>query len=62
MRPTLLGVGWGRSDIGINRRERKPDGRMSFNPSHLTEIQSNDVLITMGSSENQGRLAEAARG
>jgi neutral ceramidase len=26
MRPVKLGVGWGESDIGINRRERSPDG------------------------------------
>lgn len=39
---------------------RKPDGRMTFNPSHLSVIQADDVLITMGPSENQGRLAEAA--
>jgi len=26
MRPVKLGVGWGASDIGINRRERSPDG------------------------------------
>ncbi len=24
--PAQLGMGWGRSDIGINRRERRPDG------------------------------------
>jgi hypothetical protein len=28
MRPVKLGVGWGASDIGINRRERAPDGTM----------------------------------
>jgi neutral ceramidase len=26
MRPARMGVGWGTSDIGINRRERSPDG------------------------------------
>ncbi len=26
--PALLDVGWGQSDIGINRRERLPDGRI----------------------------------
>jgi len=26
--PALLGVGWGESDVGINRREKLPDGSM----------------------------------
>ena len=26
--PAVLAVGWGESDIGINRREKLPDGRM----------------------------------
>jgi len=26
--PALLGVGWGASDIGVNRREKLPDGRV----------------------------------
>jgi voltage-gated potassium channel len=38
---------------------RKPDGRMSFNPSHTTKILAEDVLITMGPEDNQRRLAEA---
>lgn len=27
-RPAQLGVGWGQSDIGVNRREKLPDGRV----------------------------------
>jgi len=27
-RPASMGIGWGQSDIGINRREKKPDGRI----------------------------------
>jgi voltage-gated potassium channel len=38
---------------------RKPDGRMSFNPSHLTVIAGDDVLITMGATANQEKLADA---
>ncbi len=38
---------------------RKPDGRMSFNPSHQTVISPDDVLITMGHAENQEKLARA---
>jgi voltage-gated potassium channel len=38
---------------------RKPDGRMSFNPSHQTTIAADDVLITMGPTKSQERLAEA---
>lgn len=28
LRPAHLGVGWGQSDIGVNRREKLPDGRI----------------------------------
>jgi len=28
MQPAYLGVGWGTSDIGVNRREKLPDGRV----------------------------------
>ena len=28
IQPVLLGIGWGRSDIGINRREKRPDGQV----------------------------------
>ncbi len=28
LRPARIGVGWGQSDIGINRREKLPDGRI----------------------------------
>jgi neutral ceramidase len=28
MQPTHLGIGWGTSDIGVNRREKLPDGRV----------------------------------
>lgn len=38
---------------------RKPDGRMSFNPSHHTVISPDDVLITMGHATNQEKLARA---
>ncbi len=38
---------------------RKPDGRMSFNPSHDTVIAADDVLITMGPTKSQERLAQA---
>jgi voltage-gated potassium channel len=54
------------ADSGIRREYgviivaiRKPDGRMSFNPSHQTVIAGDDVLITMGPTENQERLADA---
>lgn len=40
---------------------RKPDGKMSFNPSHLTEIRANDVLITMGPEKDQQRLVAHCR-
>ena len=26
MQPAYLGIGWGASDIGVNRREKRPDG------------------------------------
>ncbi len=34
-RPARMGVAWGSSDIGINRREKKPDGRivLGHNPN-----------------------------
>ena len=38
---------------------RRPDGRMTFNPSHLTKIEAGDVLVTMGPEQDQKRLAEA---
>lgn len=28
--PALLGVGWGESDIGVNRREKQPDGQVAL--------------------------------
>ena len=28
LQPAVLGVGWGTSDIGVNRREKLPDGRV----------------------------------
>jgi hypothetical protein len=35
MQPAYVGVGWGASDIGVNRREKLPDGRVILgrNPS-----------------------------
>ena len=35
---------------------RKPDGKMMFNPTHTTVIETNDVLITMGPEDDQKRL------
>ena len=35
---------------------RKPDGRMSFNPSHETVVEKGDTLITMGPEGDQKRL------
>jgi hypothetical protein len=32
---------------------------MSFNPSHLTAIAADDVLITMGHAKSQAKLAQA---
>jgi voltage-gated potassium channel len=40
---------------------RKPDGRMTFNPSHRTEIEEDDVLITMGPESSQLRLVSDCR-
>ncbi|MHC4473427.1 MAG: potassium channel family protein [Planctomycetota bacterium] len=38
---------------------RKPDGRMTFNPDSKSEIEPEDVLITMGPEKDQARLAVA---
>lgn len=38
---------------------RKPDGRMTFNPSGLTVIEPGDVLITMGPEPSLARLEKA---
>ena len=38
---------------------RKPDGRMTFNPSHETVIAADDGLITMGHATNQEKLVQA---
>ncbi len=58
---TLLDSGI-RRDFGlIIVAIRKPDGRMTFNPSSEAEIEAGDVLITMGPAANQKRLAEACR-
>ncbi|MHC4861594.1 MAG: potassium channel family protein, partial [Planctomycetota bacterium] len=40
---------------------RKPDGRMTFNPDSKSEIEPEDVLITMGPEKDQARLADACR-
>ena len=34
LRPARMGIGWGSSDIGINRREKTPDGRIILGNNH----------------------------
>jgi len=38
---------------------RRPDGKMTFNPSHKTRIEADDVLITMGPEKNQRKLVDS---
>jgi len=41
LQPARMGIGWGESDIGINRRERKPDGSivLGHNPDGPVDRQ-----------------------
>ena len=41
---------------------RKGDGEMKFNPSSQTRIEAGDTLISLGKSNELGRLAEILSG
>jgi voltage-gated potassium channel len=42
--------------VAIKRKEDK--AQMSFNPSHLTEIEAGDIIIVLGDSANIKRFED----
>ena len=53
LKPGLLGVGWGESDVGINRREKLPDGRMVLGRNPKGPIDKAAGILRVDASDGK---------
>ena len=54
LEPALIGVEWGESDIGINRREKLPDGRVVLGRNPLGPIDRSVGVMRIDSADGKG--------
>jgi neutral ceramidase len=53
MQPAHLGIGWGTSDIGVNRREKLPDGRVILGQNPAGPIDRSVGVLRMDTPDGE---------